>query len=94
MKYATWVLNFTDPNYGTGCEDSIISQGGTAEGAYLSGEITAGGKILGYYTGEPTGLSAWSFKKITQAKALEFVQTINAEAYLGEDGKIIAPRPQ
>jgi len=91
MKYATWILNFTDPEYGTGPEDSINAQGGTAEGAYLSGEIAAGGKILGYFTGEPTGLSAWSFKKLTQAKALEFAQAIDIEAYLGEDGRILVP---
>ena len=91
MKYATWILNFADPEYGTGPEDSINAQGGTAEGAYPNGDVTEGAEILGYYTGTPTALSAWSFKKLTEAKALEFVQAIDPEAYLGEDGRILLP---
>jgi len=91
MKYATWKLNFTNPEYGTGPEDSITIQGGSAEGAYPNGDVTQGAEILGYYTGTPTALSAWSFKKLTQAKALEFVEAIDPEAYLGEDGRILVP---
>ena len=91
MKYATWILNFADPEYGTGPEDSINAQGGTAEGAYSNGDVTQGAEILGYYTGTPVALSAWSFKKLTEAKALEFVQGIDPEAYLGEDGRILVP---
>ncbi len=67
MKYATWILNFVNPEYGTGPEDSINAQGGTAEGAYPNGDVTEGAEILGYYTGTPTSLSAWSFKKLTEA---------------------------
>ena len=91
MKYATWELNFENPDYGTGPEDSINAQGGTAEGAYSNGDVTDGAEILGYFTGTPTGLDSWSFKKLTQAKALEFVQAIDIEAYLGEDGRILVP---
>ena len=91
MKYATWILNFADPEYGTGPEDSINAQGGTAEGAYSNGDVTQGAEILGYYTGTPVALSAWSFKKLTEAKALEFVQAIDPQAYLGEDGTILVP---
>ena len=91
MKYATWELNFTDPKYGTGPEDSVNAQGGTAEGAYSSGEITAGGKILGYFTGDPKNLSAWNFTKLTQQKALDFVLAINDQAYLQDDGRIAIP---
>ena len=91
MKYATWILNFTDPDYGTGPEDSINAQGGTAEGTYSNGDVTQGAEILGYYTGTPTSLSAWSFKKLTEAKALEFVQAIDPAAYLGENGRILVP---
>ena len=91
MKYATWKLNFTNPKYGTGPEDSITIQGGSAEGACPNGDVTQGAEILGYYTGTPTALSAWSFKKLTQAKALEFVEAIDPEAYLGEDGRILVP---
>jgi len=91
MKYATWKLNFTNPEYGTGPEYSITLQGGTAEGSYANGDVTQGAEILGYYTGTPTALSAWSFKKLTQAKALEFVEAIDPEAYLAEDGRILVP---
>ena len=91
MKYATWILNFADPEYGTGPESTIVEQGGTAEGSYTDGDVSYGAKILGYYTGTPTALSAWSFKKLTQAKALEFVEAIDPEAYLGEDGRILVP---
>jgi len=91
MKYATWKLNFTNPDYGTGPEDSIRVQGGTAEASYHNGEVTESAEILGYYTGTPTALSAWSFKKLTEAKALEFVQAIDPEAYLGENGRILVP---
>ena len=80
MKYATWTLNFTNPKYGTGPEDSITLQGGTAEAAYANGDVTQGAEILGYYSGTPTALSAWSFKKLTEAKALDFVQAIDTQS--------------
>jgi len=89
MKYATWILNFTDPDYGTGPEDSINAQGGTAEGAYPNGDVTEGAEILGYFTGEPTGLGAWSFTELTQEEALAFVTAIDDTATVGEDGRII-----
>jgi hypothetical protein len=91
MKYATWRLNFVDPEYGTGPEDSINAQGGTAEATYTNGDVAEGAEILGYYTGTPTALSAWSFNKLTQSKALEFAQGINADAYLAKDGRILMP---
>jgi len=88
MKYATWVLNFDDPNYGTGPEASIVEQGGTAEGAYAEGDITNGARILGYYTGEPTELEAWNFINLTEQEALDFVLALDETAYVGEEGKI------
>jgi len=88
MKYATWVLNFDDPNYGTGPEAVIVEQGGTAEGSYAEGDITQGARILGYFTGEPTDLEAWSFTELTQQEALDFVLAIDETAYVGEEGKI------
>ena len=89
MKYATWKLNFTDPDYGTGPEDSITIQGGSAEGAYPNGDVTQGAEILGYFTGEPTGLDAWSFTELTQEEALAFVTAIDDTATIGEDGRIV-----
>jgi hypothetical protein len=93
MNYATWKLNFTDPNYGTGPEDKIAELGYGAEGAWASGQVEAGGTILGYVT-EPqdeSELTTWSYKNITEAEALEFCLAINPEAYLLEDGRITAP---
>ena len=88
MKYATWILNFDDPNYGTGPEASIVEQGGSAEGSYAEGDITQGARILGYFTGEPTDLDAWSFTELTQQEALDFVLALDETAYVGEEGKI------
>jgi hypothetical protein len=93
MNYATWKLNFADPNYGTGPEERIAELGFGAEGAWVAGQVENGGTILGYVT-EPqdeTELSDWDFTNVTQAEALEFCQALNPEAYLLPDGTIIAP---
>jgi hypothetical protein len=93
MKYATWKLNFTDPNYGTGPEDKIAELGFSAEGGWVDGQVEDNGTILGYVSGEPEAsqLSAWSFAYKTEAEALAFCQAINPEAFLAEDGRIGAP---
>ena len=88
MKYATWVLDFADPEYGTGPEQQIVNQGETAEGAIANGDITDGAEILGYFTGEPTSLEAWNFTELTQEEALAFVTAIDSTAYVADDGKI------
>jgi hypothetical protein len=88
MNYATWKLNFTNSNYGTGPEPSIVEQGGTAEGSFAEGDITKGARILGYFTGEPTEVEAWEFTEITQQEALDFVLALDDTAYLAEDGRI------
>jgi hypothetical protein len=92
MNYATWKLDFSDPQYGTGPEQIIFDLGFKAEASWVSGEIENGGTILGYIT-EPqdeSALSAWSFKNLTPAEALAFCQAINPNAYMLEDGKITA----
>jgi len=94
MKYATWVLNFDDPNYGTGPEAAIVEQGGTAEGAFAEGDVTGGSRILGYFTGEPANLESWSFTELTQQEALDFVLAIDDTATVGEDGKINVVIPE
>lgn len=93
MNYATWKLNFTDPNYGTGPEERIAAQGFSAEGAWVSGQVENGGTILGYVTGTPVVavLTPWEYAELTQGEALEFAQAIDPEAFLLEDGKIGAP---
>ena len=93
MNYATWKLNFTNPNYGTGPEDKIAELGFVAEGGWVDGQAENGGTILGYLT-EPVDeseLTTWEVKNITQAQALEFCLALNPEAYLLPDGKITAP---
>jgi hypothetical protein len=93
VNYATWKLDFTNPNYGTGPEEKIGELGFGAEGAWLAGESVKGGTILGYVT-EPqdeTELTTWDFTNITEAEALAFCQAINPEAYLLPDGRITAP---
>jgi len=94
MNYATWKLNFTEPNYGTGPEDKIAELGSHAESAWVMGEVENGGTILGYVSDvvEEEDLSTWELTYITQEEALEFCIEINSKAYLLEDGKIGAPR--
>jgi hypothetical protein len=93
MKYATWKLNFTDPNYGTGPEDTISALGFSAEGGWVDGQVEAGGTILGYVSEaqDESALTAWEFANVTEEEALEFAQAINPEAYLLEDGRISVP---
>jgi hypothetical protein len=93
MNYATWKLNFTDPNYGTGPEDKIVELGFGAEAAWVAGEVENGGTILGYVTEavDESELTAWEVTNITEAEALEFCLGINPAAYLLPDGRITAP---
>jgi hypothetical protein len=96
MNYATWKLNFADPNYGTGPEDTIAELGLAAEGAWVSGQAENGGTILGYVT-EPvdeTELTTWQVTNISQADALDFCLDLNPQAYLLPDGRITAPREE
>jgi hypothetical protein len=93
MNYATWKLNFTDPEYGTGPEDKIVELGSTAEAAWANGEVENGATILGYIS-EPQDeleLTAWDLTNITEQEALAFCQEIDPEAYVLEDGRITAP---
>ena len=93
MNYATWKLNFTNPEYGTGPEEMIADLGYGAEGAWVAGEVENGGTVLGYVT-EPVDeskLTAWQVTNITEAEGLEFCLAINPEAYLLPDGRITAP---
>jgi hypothetical protein len=93
MNYATWKLNFADPNYGTGPENKIAELGFGAEAAWVSGQTENNGTILGYVT-EPqdeSELTAWDFVTITEAEALAFCIAIDPEAYLLPDGRITAP---
>jgi len=90
MNYATWKLNFIDPNYGTGPEDTIFDLGIVAEGGWPGKDNV----ILGYLSEEvdEMELNLWEVKNLTEEEALEFCQSINPEAFLLPDGRITAPR--
>jgi uncharacterized protein YebE (UPF0316 family) len=93
MNYATWKLNFTNPEYGTGPEQKIAELGYGAEGAWVAGQAEDNATILGYVT-EPQNeaqLIVWNFTNITEAEALAFCLAINSNAYLLPDGRITAP---
>jgi malate synthase len=93
MNYATWKLNFANPEYGTGPEDKIAELGFGAEGAWVAGQAENAGTILGYVTEEQdeSELTIWNFTNITQQDALEFCLALDPEAYLLPDGRITAP---
>jgi hypothetical protein len=93
MNYATWKLNFDNPDYGTGPEQRIAELGFGAKAGWVLGQVENRGIILGYLT-EPVDeaeLTTWEVKNITQAEALDFCLAINPEAYLVPDGRITAP---
>ena len=93
MNYATWKLNFTDPNYGSGPEETIAKQAVGAEGGWVAGQVENEGTILGYVTKpvDESQLAAWEVTNITEDEALEFCLALNPEAYLLPDGRITAP---
>jgi len=90
VNYATWKLNFANPNYGTGPEDAIADLGFGAEAAWVTGQVEDGGTILGYVTEEvdPSELTEWEFTNLTEAEALAFAQAIDPTATVLEDGRI------
>lgn len=93
MKYAIWNLVVDAPNYLTGPESRIAELGGSAEAAWSNGEPEDDADILGYVYGDfdANEMSHWNYRELTQEEALDFCKTINAQAYLLEDGKIAAP---
>jgi hypothetical protein len=93
MKYATWKLNFDNPDYGTGPEEKIAELGAKAEAGWTDGAVENGGTVLGYLDAEVEAgeLSIWNFAYITQEQALNFCLAIDPDAYLNNEGKIAAP---
>jgi len=93
MKYATWKLNFDNPNYGTGPEEAIAELGAKAEAGWTDGEVQDGATVLGYLDAEidVSELSLWDFAYITEQEALDFCLALDDEAYLNSDGIIAAP---
>jgi hypothetical protein len=93
MNYATWKLNFENPEYGTGPEDAIAQEGAHAEAGWVDGVAEDGGIIIGYVSSpqDEVKLKTWDFQNITQEEALDYCLSINPEAYILEDGRITAP---
>ena len=93
MNYATWKLNFSNPDYGTGPEDKVAQLGFSAEGAWANDSVENGATILGYVSEElnETKLDAWQFQNISQEEALDFCKLLNPKAYLLSDGRITTP---
>jgi hypothetical protein len=93
VNYATWKLNFTNLDYGTGPEEKISELGFSAQGGWVAGEVENGGTILGFVSGlvDESELAIWQFTYITEAEALAFCLAINPEAYQLDDGRITIP---
>lgn len=92
MRYATWQLYWQpDERYGSGPESVIAERGGSADGAFLTGDVHDA--IVGYVHGDVSlaDLDDWNVVEITGAEALTLAQELNAEASMDADGRIIFP---
>jgi hypothetical protein len=94
MNYATWKLNFSDPEYGTGPEYKVIEMGFVVEPVLIDGSAEDGGTIIGYASAklDEIELEAWQFQNITAEEALDFCQVVNENAYLTEEGRLAVPQ--
>ena len=94
MRYATWQL-FWQPNehYGSGPESVIVERGGSAEGAFYTGDLHD--PIVGYVHGDVLldDLGQWNVVEITGEQALALAQEINPEASMNDEGRIVSPMP-
>jgi hypothetical protein len=88
MKYASWTIDRTD---GSTPEPTIRDRGGEASGGFMKDENT----VVGYVWSDCdlTGLDKWNFSTMTDVQALAIAQSLNAECFLADDGKIQAPDP-
>lgn len=91
MKYALWNLNFENPNYGTGPEESIQKAGGEARAFISNGAPENGADILGYIAKDfsKIDLSFWNYREMTQSEALTFAKSINENFGFDENGYLI-----
>lgn len=93
MKYATWVLNWNDPEYGTGPESAASA--GSIEAGPALGEVTEGAAILGYATDDINfaAFGPWAMTEISQQQALDLALALDAGAFIHESGRIGFPAP-
>lgn len=90
MIYATWNLEFSDPQYGTGPEQQLANRGVLAEAGWTDELVENGGNILGYLSDSvnESDFENWNLKVVPESKALEFCKKIDSRATLMDDGKI------
>lgn len=94
MRYATWTLYWQpDERYGSGPESMIAERGGSAEGAFLMGDVHD--TFVGYVHGDVSlaDLDDWNVVEITGEEALTLAQQLNAEASMDAEGRIVFPEP-
>jgi hypothetical protein len=95
LNFATWKLNFSNPDYGTGPEQKLFQLGFSAEPSWSNGDVAHGATILGYVSGiaDESQLTDWEFCNISQEQALEFVQSINPDALI-VNGRVTIQEPE
>lgn len=90
MKYYRWQISFDlDSNEGT-------SPDVNEDGKWLEGAFQEGLTIYGYGDSDlnTTEYSKWNLEEISQAEILsKFNELHDLDCSIGEDGKIIMPRP-
>lgn len=92
LKYYKWKIHFDlGSNYGTSPTPSVYQGSSWTEGAFQEG-LT----IYGYGDSDlnTTEYSKWNLEEISQAEILsKFNELHDLDCSIGEDGKIIMPRP-
>ena len=94
LGYATWKLDWTDPQHGTGPEATAAAQGVALSASMFVSPDEYTGAILGYVLSgaiQPGTLDKWHVTELSQAEALAFAQGVAANAYLLPDGVITIP---
>jgi len=89
MKYLTWKLDW-DGNYGTGPEPIAAQNNSHLEASSWVSPSVEEGTILGYLTGDMdiALFDTHNVQEISEADALAFAQSIDANAFVTESGVI------
>jgi len=89
MRYVTWKLDWEPTErYGTGPEPQI----GDAEGVFFTGPDPHD-VIVGYVHSDHdlSGLESWDVVEITGEQALALAQSVDEEAIMDDEGRIVFP---
>ena len=89
MRYCTWKLTWSE-GYGYGPEQTAHDNGGKLTPSMWVNPNVETGSILGYATEglDLTLLADWEATELTESEALAFARTLDANAYVIEDGSI------